>query len=93
MMLGEMCVLSLIYTDVAVCRLCALRCVIIMCFSLLLYNYWTYVLIFFLCLLSCSLILFSIFCILVFVLFCLLFLLLYTAISYFCTGLPATATR
>ena len=33
MLLGEMCVLSLVYTYVAVCRFCAVHCLIIMRFS------------------------------------------------------------
>ena len=46
------------------CRFCAVRCVTI-CFSLLFYNHSPYVfLIFFLCLISCFVNLFSIFCIL-----------------------------
>jgi len=62
MILGEMCVLSLIYICAAVYRLCAVRYVIIIWFYLLLYNYWTHFLIFFLRL-------FSILCILCFLLF------------------------
>ena len=55
-----MCVFSLIYSYVAVCRFCAVRSLIIICFSLLFSNYSTYVfLIFFLCL-------FSILCVLCF---------------------------
>jgi len=42
MILGERCVLSLIYCFVAVCRLCAVGCLIIICFSLLFSNYSTY---------------------------------------------------
>ena len=34
---GEMCVFSLIYSYVAVCMFCAVRCVIIICFCLLFY--------------------------------------------------------
>jgi len=41
--LGELCVLSLIYCYVAVCRLCALGDVIIIYFSLFFSNYSTYV--------------------------------------------------
>ena len=37
----EMCVLSLIYINVAACRFCAVCCVIISCFFLLYYNYPT----------------------------------------------------
>jgi len=38
---GEMCVLSLIYSLVAVCMFCAVRCVIIICLYLLFPNYST----------------------------------------------------
>ena len=70
---GEMCVLSLIYSYVATCRFCAVRCLIITCFSLLFYNYSTYVFL--------NIFLFvSILCICV-VLLCVLFFLLYTAVS------------
>jgi len=37
-----MCVLSFIYIYVAVCSFCAVRCVIIICFSLLFSNYLIY---------------------------------------------------
>ena len=40
---GEMCVLSLIYSYLAVCTFCAVRCVIIICFCLLFSNYSTFV--------------------------------------------------
>jgi hypothetical protein len=42
MILVEMCVLSMIYSYVAVCTFCAVRCVII-CFCLLFSNHSTYV--------------------------------------------------
>ena len=51
MILGEMCVLSLICNHVTACRFCAVRCVIIICFSLLFSNCSTLFIIFFLCLL------------------------------------------
>jgi hypothetical protein len=44
MILGEMCVLSLIYGHVAVCRFCAVRCIITIYFPLLFFNYSIYVL-------------------------------------------------
>jgi len=72
MILGEMCVLSLIYIYVAVCRFCAVHCLIIICFCLLFSNYS---LTFFLGMFSFS-------CILCFLLFCVLFLLLHTAASF-----------
>jgi hypothetical protein len=46
MILSEMCVLSLIYSYVALCSFCAVRyliIIIIICFSLLLSIYSTYV--------------------------------------------------
>ena len=43
MILDDMCVLSLIYGYVAVCKFCAVRCVINICFCLLFYHYSTYV--------------------------------------------------
>jgi hypothetical protein len=43
MILGEKCVLALIYIYVTVCRYCAVRCLIIICFYLLFSNYWTFV--------------------------------------------------
>jgi hypothetical protein len=43
MILGEMCVLSLIYGLVAVCWFCTVLCLIIRCFYLLFSNYPTYV--------------------------------------------------
>ena len=39
---GEMCVLSMIYSYVALCIFSAVRCVIIAFFYLLFYNYSTY---------------------------------------------------
>jgi len=42
MILGEMCVLSLIYSYVAVCMFCAVGYVIIVCSYLLFFNYSTY---------------------------------------------------
>jgi hypothetical protein len=44
MIWGEMCVLSLMYSYVAVCMFCAVGCVIIIIgYSLLFSNSWTYV--------------------------------------------------
>jgi hypothetical protein len=77
MILGEMCVLSLIYSHVAVCKFCVVFYLICICFYLLFSNHSTCFLIFFLCwffvLYFCFL--FCVFC--VFVLFGVLFLLLY----------------
>jgi hypothetical protein len=88
------CELSLNYIYVAVCSFCAVRCLIVICVSLLFSNYWTcyfniprmFVFLFCMCLL------FSVSC--VFVLFFESFLLLYIAVSFlfFCTSLPITAT-
>jgi hypothetical protein len=66
MILGEICVLTLIYVYVAVCRFCAIRCANIICFYLLYSNYSTHVfniLFMFVVLFSCF---FSILCILCF---------------------------
>jgi len=38
---GEMCVLSMIYSYATVCRYCAVRYLIIICFSFLFSNYST----------------------------------------------------
>ena len=78
MILSEMCVFSLIYSYVAVCRFCAVLCLIIICFCLLFSNYWTCVFNILFMLAFCFL--FVIFC--VFVLLCVLFLLLYIAVSF-----------
>ena len=59
-------VLSLIYIYVAVCRFCAVRCLIIICFYLLFSNHSSYVFKHLLCLFSCFVSLFSILCILCF---------------------------
>ena len=64
MVLGKMCVLSLIYIYVAVCRFCVVHCLII-CFYYFLITQLMF-LIFFLCMFSCFLCLFSILCILCF---------------------------
>jgi hypothetical protein len=41
LILGEICVLSLIYIYVAVCRFCVVRCVIVICLYLLFRDYST----------------------------------------------------
>jgi hypothetical protein len=66
--LGEMCVLSLIHSYVAICRLCALRDLIIICFSLSFSNYSTFFNILFI-LISCFVCLFSMLFILCFCIF------------------------
>jgi hypothetical protein len=89
-----MYVLSLMYSYVAVCMFCAVRCLIIICCNFLFSNYWTYVfLIYFLCSFSSFVCLFSILCILrfrtVFVycfVYCLSFC-IQLSLSYFCTRL------
>jgi len=43
MILGEVCVLSMIYSHAAERMFCAVRCVLIICCYLLFSNYWTYV--------------------------------------------------
>ena len=78
-----MCVLTLIYSFEAACRLCAARCVITIWCYLLFSNYSSYVsLIFFVCLFSCYayVFLFCEFC--VFVLYCVLCVCLYVTVSF-----------
>jgi hypothetical protein len=83
-----------IYSYVAVCRFCAVSCVIIVGFFLLFSNYSTYVFMLFLCLCSCFVCLLCILCILCFCIvlytdsssvYCSLF-------SYFSTRLPLAVT-
>ena len=66
MMLGNMFLL-IIYSNVAVCRLCAVPCQFIICFYFLLSHCSTCFLILFLCLFPCFAFLFSILCVLYFV--------------------------
>jgi hypothetical protein len=61
MTLSEMCILSLIYSYVAVCRLCAVRYITVTCFCLLLSNSSTNI-----CVIFLIVFLFSILCILYF---------------------------
>jgi hypothetical protein len=69
---GEMCVFSLIYSYVAVCMFCAVRCVIIICFYLLLSKYSTYVVqySFYVCFLLYFCFLFCVFCVFVCFVYC-----------------------
>jgi len=95
MIVGEMCVLSLIYSYVTVCRFCAVCCIIIICFFLLFSNYSTYFLIFSLCLFFFAFF-FSILWLLCF-LFCFCIVLCTVSpcvpsLSYFCVSLLTTAT-
>jgi len=84
--LGEMCVISLVYSYVAVCRFCAVRCVcvsLLFASFLLFPNYSTYVFNVILCLCSCFVYLFSILCILCFcIVLCIVYILLYIAVSF-----------
>jgi hypothetical protein len=64
----EMCVLSLIYIYVAVCRFCAVSCVIIICFSFL-FTFYVYFPALYVCFLFCA-----------FVLFCVLFTFVYSSL-------------
>jgi hypothetical protein len=76
----EMRVLLLIYSYVAVCMFCAVRCLIIICLSLLLSNYSTYV--------------FNILLMFVFVFYFVYSVFLYCyvlSLSYFYTRLTTTA--
>jgi len=76
-------ILSLMYSYVAVCRFCAIRCLIMFRSPLSFSDYWTYVfnIIFCVCFLVLYFcFLFCVFC--VSVLFCVLILLLYVAVSF-----------
>ena len=76
MIFGEMCVLSLIYSYVVVCRFCAVRCLIIICFPLLSANYSTYVfnILFYVCFLVLYVcFLFCVLCVSVLFVYCLFF--------------------
>ena len=42
MILGEICIILLIFSYLTLCRLCAVRCLIIIGFYVLFYNYSTY---------------------------------------------------
>ena len=79
---GDMHVLSLIYSYVAVCMFCAIRCLIIICFYWLFYYYSTYV---FSILFMCVFLfvgLFSILCILCF-LYCFSYCIYYSPFPVF----------
>ena len=78
MILGEMCVLSLIYIYVAVCRFCVVHCLII-CFWFLFSNCFVYFNILFM--LSCFVCLFSILCILC---FCIVLCIIVSSFVYSC---------
>jgi len=81
--LSEMCLLSLMYGYVAVCRFCAVHCVIIICFSLLFSNYWSYFILTLFCVSFRTLYISSLFCIFcVIELLHVLFLLLYIAVPF-----------
>jgi len=90
---GEICVLSLIYGYVVVCRFCVVRRLVIICFPLLFSNYSTYVFNILFMFVFCFVCLLSILCILCFCIVCVMFLLLYRALYYVYTGLLTTATR
>jgi len=79
-------VLSLIYSNVAVCGFCAVRWVVIICFPLLLYNYSIYFfcnVLFMLCILVLYVIfLFCLFCVFYCFVFCFSFCIL-LSLSYF----------
>ena len=66
MIWGEMCVLSLIYINVATCRICVICCLTITGFSLLFYNTSIYVFKYSFVFVFCFVYLFSILCILCF---------------------------
>lgn len=76
--LGKIYVLSFIYIYVGVCRFCAVRCLIIICFHLLYSNYSTMFITLFLCL-------FSILCIQCFcVVLCIVFPFVYSSLFPIC---------
>jgi len=81
MILGEMCVLSLIYSNVSICRFCALSCVIIICFCMLFSNYSTCVLQYslYVCLLFCICILYFVYSLL---LCCFVYCFSFCAVSF-----------
>jgi len=86
---GEMCVLSLLYSYVAVCGFCAVCCVSIICFSFLFPNFSAYVfLIFFSCL-------FYILCVLCFYIFLrIVSSVVYSYLfPYLCTYLPTISSK
>jgi hypothetical protein len=83
---GKTCVLSLIYSYVAVCSFCAVSCVIIICFPLIFSNYLICFLIFFIIVFYFMYSVFFIFCVYYFS-FC-----IQLSLSYYCTSLPTTAT-
>ena len=90
-----MCVLSLIYSYVAVCRFCAGRYLITICYSLLFSNYSTHVFflyIFMLCFMFSMFVFYfvcsvSAYCFVYCFSFC-----IQLSLYYFCTSLPTTAT-
>ncbi len=92
--LGEMSVLSLIYSYVTLCKFCVVNDLIIIWFSLLFSNYFTYVFQYsFLCLFSVLyFFLFGIFWVLVFFLYCFVYCFSFCAVSFlFLYSLPTTA--
>jgi hypothetical protein len=91
---GEMFVLSLIYSYVAVCRFCVVRFAIIICLTSLFSNYSTYVfnIIFMFAFLICLFVfyfVYSAFCIVL----CIVSPTVYSCLfPIFCTSLPTSAT-
>ena len=87
--LGEVWVLWLIYSYVAVCRFCAVRCAIVVCFCLLFSNYSNYVfnIIFYVCFLFCIFYILCFCIVFVFFVYCFAF-----CIKVFFASLLATAT-
>ena len=82
MILGEMCVLLLIYCYVAVFSFCAVRYLINICFSLLFSNYSTYFFVIFFLFFVCFVFLFSTLCILRFCIVLCIVSPLYIAVSF-----------
>ena len=91
MFLGEMCVLSLMYSYVTEYRFCVVCYLIIISFSFLVSNYLTCVFNFFR-FVFCFVFLLSILCLLCFYIVECIVSLFVLSVSYFCTRVPTTDT-
>jgi hypothetical protein len=90
--LGEMCVLSLIYSYVAACRFYAVRCVIIISFCLLFSNDSPYVFNIHFCLFSRFVFFYFVYSVLLYYfVYCFSFC-IQLSLAYFCTSLPTAGT-
>jgi len=89
-----MCVLSLIYSYVTVCRFCAVCCPIIICFSVLFTNYSTMYFFNILCMFVICFEFFCLFCefsVFVLLWYCFFFC-MQLSLSYYCTSLLTVGT-